>query len=248
MKKKYVVNILLAILTIVLIFSITKLILFYREVYINKKLNSDLINEAVEINKIIDGNEEIEKISIDFTKLSNTNKDVVGWIRFNNDKVNSPFVQSSDNSYYINHSFNKQKNSLGTIFMDYRNNTLKDRNVVIYGHNSVSGTMFGSLKQALKKEFFDTKGNEIIEIIDLNNNIYHYEIFSIYTITKEEYYITTDFESDDKYLEFLNTIKKRSIIKFDTELTALDRILTLSTCNGAAGTSTRLAIHAKLVD
>ena len=132
--------------------------------------------------------------------------------------------------------------------MDYRNRSLKDKNVVLFGHNSASGTMFGSLKEALKADFFDKKENRIIEIIDVDNNVQHYEIFSIYSITKEEYYITTDFATNEEYMEFLDTIKVRSIKRFESDLSNTDTILTLSTCNGVSGTSRRLVVHAKLIN
>lgn len=61
----------------------------------------------------------------------------------------------------------------------------------------------------MEKDFFNTKENGIIKIIDANNNPSTYEIFSYYTIDKEEYYIKTSFLSDSEFIEFLNIIKKK---------------------------------------
>ncbi|MCH5167783.1 MAG: class B sortase [Erysipelotrichales bacterium] len=247
MKKNIKINILLVILVFIFLFSIIKITLFYVDENSNKNIHDELIMNSVDIKKITDGDEKIDKVSVDFKSLLDINKDIVGWIRFNDDKISYPIVKSTDNSYYLNRAFNKKKNSLGSIFMDYRNNTMRDKNIVIFGHNSTNGSMFGSLKDVLKDNFFENEKNKTIEIIDLNNNVYHYEIFSVYVTVKEEYYITTDFETNNDFLEFLRNASRRSIIKFNTNLSESDRILTLSTCNGVAGTNKRLAIHARLI-
>lgn len=46
-------------------------------------------------------------INVDFNSLKRTNPDVVGWLKVNGTNINYPFVQSSDNDYYLTHSFNK---------------------------------------------------------------------------------------------------------------------------------------------
>ena len=132
--------------------------------------------------------------------------------------------------------------------MDYRNrSSFQDRNVVLFGHSMLDKTMFGSLNDVWKKDFFNTKENGIIKIIDANNNPSTYEIFSYYIIEMEEYYITTSFDSDKSFNKFLKTIKGRSKKKFDVELTSNDKILTLSTCYGTTGTTKRQVVHAKLI-
>ena len=71
-----------------------------------------------------------------------------------------------------------------------------------------------------------------------------WQIFSVYKIEEETYYITTDFDNDLEYETFLNTIKSRSIYDFSTNLTVDDKILTLSTCYSE---KERTVVHAKLL-
>ena len=73
--------------------------------------------------------------------------------------------------------------------------------------------------------------------------LYNYHIFSIYKVAAEDYYIQTDF-NDETYIDFLNTIKKRSINNFNIELNKDSKILTLSTCTD--GNKYRLVVHAVL--
>ncbi|TKH78710.1 sortase, partial [Bacillus cereus] len=77
---------------------------------------------------------------------------------------------------------------------------------------------------------------------------YDVEVFSVYTTTTDFYYIETDFENDAVYTSFLKEVQEKSLYKTDTELTANDEIVTLSTCDYALDPEAgRLVIHAKLV-
>ena len=129
--------------------------------------------------------------------------------------------------------------------MDYRNNSFNDKNVVLFGHANLDRTMFGSLGDVFKDEFFDKKDADIIYIYDTNNQLIKYKIFSYYIIESEEYYITTHFSSDSSFQGFINTIKNRSYRDLGVDVSVTDNILTLSTCAGTSGTSRRRVIHAK---
>ncbi len=248
-RKLKVRNIILLILIIIFLVSSTTLVLYYIDSFKNKKLNNKLVDEfIIPTNKDSEENEEEEvlpEFTIDFEKLLKYNDKAVGWIRYNQDKINYPIVQANDNDYYLNRSFDKKYNQLGSIFLDYRNKNLNDRNVVIFGHNTSDGTMFGSLNDIFSKDFFADTNNNYIQIIDTNKNIFTYRIFSYYTIQKEEYYITTDFKDDNEFQKFINTIINRSYKNFNIQVQTTDNILTLSTCHGSSGTSERTVIHAK---
>ena len=71
-----------------------------------------------------------------------------------------------------------------------------------------------------------------------------WQIFSVYKIEEESYYITTNFDNNEEYITFLNTIEDRSLYNFNTTLSSSDRILTLSTCYSD---TVRTVVHAKLI-
>lgn len=183
-------------------------------------------------------------IDIDITELKEKNSDTVGWINVNNTNINYPFVQTKDNSYYLNHSFDKKYNEAGWVFLDYRNNNdLNNKNTILYAHSRLDKTMFGSLSKVLKSSWYNNKDNHIIRLsTDTENTLW--QIFSVYKIPEESYYITTNFNSNKEYTKFLNTIKQRSIHNFNTNLDANDKILTLSTCYSD---TERTVVHAKLI-
>ena len=83
------------------------------------------------------------------------NSDVVGWIQVAGTNINYPIVQSNDNDFYLNHSFDKSINGAGWVFMDYRNNPSSfDKNTIIYAHSRVDGSMFHTLRNVVKESWF----------------------------------------------------------------------------------------------
>ena len=72
-----------------------------------------------------------------------------------------------------------------------------------------------------------------------------WQVFSVYTIQAESYYITPNFSDTNSYQTFLNTLKSRSEVQFSANLNTNDKILTLSTCQDNFGH--RVVMHAKLI-
>ena len=196
-----------------------------------------------EINSDINDNETIETMDLDLNNLKNINSDTVAYLKVESTNINYPVVKSNDNEYYLNHSFNKNKNQEGWIFLDYRNNINNlDNNTIIYGHNRLTGTMFGTLKNLLNKSYQEST-NHYIYLTTENNN-YVFEVFSTYITSNESYYLKTTFKNDNENLKFLNTLKSRSTYNFNIELNSDDKIITLSTCSGS---NDRMVVHGKLI-
>ncbi len=188
----------------------------------------------------------MDMMSVDFNELKEKNSDTVGFIKVNGTNINYPVVQTSDNSFYLNHAFDKTLNNAGWIFADYRNDMVNfGRNTIIYGHGRLNNTMFGSLKNILKSSWYDNKDNYIIKFSTPTENTL-WQVFSVYSIKVESYYITTDFDNLDEYNTFLQTLKGRSQKNFNTSVNVNDKIITLSTCQDVAG-SGRVVMHAKLI-
>lgn len=263
-KDRVFLLILLLFFSTVLIFSAFKVIEWFSDNNstdkVIKKINSDVkVDEIIdnENTEVIDEEPtEPEKVSdyfyyityplinVDFENLLKTNNETVGWINVNNTNINYPFVQGINNTYYLNHSFDKSYNSAGWVFMDYRNNKeMNNRNTILYAHGRIDKTMFGSLYKTQYPAWYQNKSNHVIRISTPSVNM-SYQIFSVYKIEEESYYIQTDFTTDDVYLEFLNTIKERSKYDFNVVLGASDKIITLSTC---ANDKERYVVHAKLI-
>lgn len=209
----------------------------------NDKIIKD-IDKQIEIKK--EDIKEEPKYLIDFKTLKEQNEDTIAYLKVPGTDINSVVVKGENNTFYLNHNFNKEFNYAGWIFADYKNKfDGTDKNIVIYGHNQKNGSMFGTLKNVLKEEWYKNKANqEIILVTENGENIY--QVFSVYNIPNEEYYINTEFNSESEYAKFLSIIKDRSIYDFKINLSKNDSILTLSTCK--SGGKERIAVHAKKKD
>ena len=183
-------------------------------------------------------------IQVNFEELKKKNNDTIGWIQVNSTNINYPIVQTENNNFYLTHSYDKTENEAGWVFMDFRNiPDFSSKNTIIYAHSRLNKTMFGSLSKVLKKSWYQNKDNHIIKISTPQENSL-WQIFSVYKIEEETYYITTDFQDDNTYLDFLTTLKSRSKYEFDTNLNETDHILTLSTCYSD---TERTVVHAKMI-
>lgn len=246
MKRVYVVGMIL--FAGIFLFSITGIFSYHKDAGQNAEEIKEVIREVVW--RMPEGREEETEPAvqqIDVARLKQINEDAIGWIEFHKPYINNPLVQTSDNSYYLKHSFRKKENAAGSLFMDCRNESLDDRNVVIYGHNMLDRTMFGSLKDVFEEEFWEEpEYDRIIRITDTEQQVRKYKIFSYYITGEQNDSCTASFSDAAAYAEFLREITARSLRKLDVAVTADDHILTLSTCAGAAGTNKRRVIHAKL--
>lgn len=242
-KNKLIPTIFLIFFIGLLIFSGTKIINYIIESQENKKITEE-IEKLVTIEEDQE-NKEGNKYSIDFDNLKERNSDTVGFIKVNGTDIKHIVVQGNDNSYYLYHNFNKEKNSAGWIFADYRNKfNGTDKNIIIYGHNMKNGTMFSSLKNILNDEWYKKEENRSITFSTENENSI-YEVFSVYQIESEDYYMKTEFKNNGEFNKYIETMKSRSKYNFNVDVDENDNILTLSTC--ADNNKYRVVLHARKI-
>lgn len=185
-------------------------------------------------------------INVNLNYYTQKNTETVGWLQVNGTKVDYPIVQHEDNDFYLNHDFYKRKTKAGWIFGDYRNNFKNfNNNTIIYGHNLINNTMFGTIPDLLNKNWLANKNNHYIKLSTLTTNTI-WQVFSVYKIIPTTDYLQINFNSTTSYQNFLNTVESRSIYNFNLNLDYTDKIITLSTCDDT-GTK-RVVVHAKLIN
>lgn len=187
---------------------------------------------------------KMKLIDVDFSELEKTNSDVAGWIQVNGTNINYPFVQTTDNDYYLTHSFNKKYNQAGWVFLDYRNNVKSfNKNTIIYAHSRLDKTMFGSLKNLLQSDWYSNTNNHVIKLSTKNQNTL-WQVFSVYHIPTTSDYLKVNFKNNSEFTSFTKMLQNRSVYKFNTTVTEKDKILTLSTCYK---NDQKMVMHAKLI-
>lgn len=255
MKSKRAVNLLiLGVAVLVFLVSFTKLITIMHEYHRGDTEYHKLIEGYAEDafpseedtrETGVEGQVSIPRNPIDFKGLKQINEDVIGWVNIEATGSSYPITQGDDNSYYLTHTFQKTNNIAGCIFMDCENSKdFTDKNTVIYGHNMKSGSMFGGLRKF--KEQKETFDKSHYFWIYAPGKVYKYEIFSCREVpaTDKSYQIT--FNSDDDFLNYVNTCMDNSFIKHALPITENDLVVTLSTCTWRS--DLRLIVQGKLIE
>ena len=176
-------------------------------------------------------------------QLKSINEDFKFWLHIPDSEVSYYVMQSDDNEFYLHHNLYKKYSDSGACFLDYRcNSDTMEGHTIIYGHTMNDLSVFGKLRDYLKKDFFDSHRYMYTVAED---GVTMWRVFSVYNTTTDEYYIETWFANDATYLKFIENLSAKSKYKTNTVLTPKDDVLTLSTCyRPVGGAKGRLTIHA----
>ena len=176
------------------------------------------------------------KILSQFADIYERNNDFIGWLTIDNTVINYPVMQiEGDNSYYLSHSFDKDSDNNGTLFVDGRNDVVnRDVNIIIYGHNMRSGNMFGGLKSYLDEDYMLL--HQMIQF----DTIYETGTYKVVGVGLSEveyqdddafrYYNFLDAADEDEFEYYIDELKQLIVVG-DMDVEYGDELLTLSTCN-----------------
>ena len=162
-------------------------------------------------------------------KVENNKEDYsIGKITINGTIINEEIVQGNDNVFFLNHSTDGKKNTIGSTFLDYRNNKY-DRKILIYGHNSktLNNIPFHDLEKYLNKSFLQK--NKYVDL-DLFGEKSKWEIFSVMIVKSGDNTHMKITFNDKEWLGHLNWMKKNSIYNTGVGVNLKDKVLTLQTC------------------
>lgn len=231
-----------------IVFSAYKIIRWQAETDATNELIRVLQNSTVISITTEEENQTIEDpttlIEADITSLKTSNNDTVGWIYLPGTSINYPFVQTTNNDFYLRHSFNQRWNTAGWVFLDYRNSkNMDDRNQIIYAHGRIDGSMFGTLESVITKEWQEKKENHFVKTVTEESSSL-WQVFSTYETENTTDYLITNFNNDTQFENFLSMIKNRSNYNYHIDVATTDKIITLSTCTKTNG---RIVLHAKLI-
>jgi len=227
---------LLKFISIILIIFVT----FCLTLWLIDSQNITSISEEILKKSEIKKDENTNTISVNFDNLTTINENTIGWLSISNTNISYPVVQSKDNDYYLTHNFYNENSDSGWLFADYRNNFNNlSQNIIIYGHNRIENTMFGTLKNLLKEDWY--KNDQTIYFNTINNKM-TFKVFSMYTIKAEDYIPTTAY-TQEELDKFIEEALEKSIYDFDINMDNTDTIITLYTCTN--NNKDRIIIHAK---
>lgn len=185
--------------------------------------------------------------AVDFASLQEVNPDIIGWIIIPGTEISYPILKGSDNEYYLNHTFEKQENYAGSIFVDYRQAAdFSDPNTFVYGHNVFHGTMFAELEKFKDPQFYEE--HPYFFVYTPNGN-YRADIMSMYSTMAYSESYKIGFTHSEFFMDYVNMVKGLAevprVVPFEKE----DTMITLSTCSyeqGGVASDARYLLHAKL--
>lgn len=178
-QNKVLYYVILVILLGILVFSISKIVSYFKQQADAEDMQAGVQDEFVtpgddDATTPVtpddgedDGDKEVEKepepvkpepesISVDFAGLTSKYPDVVGYIYSAYTGINYPIVQSSSNDYYLTHDLKGNVNNNGSIFMEHLcSSDFSDQNTIIYGHNMKSGLMFAHLTNYKSQSYYN---------------------------------------------------------------------------------------------
>ena len=195
-------------------------------------------------NPISGANKDFESMRAALAGLSAQYPDLYGWITVQDTHIDHPVMQSSDNEWYLDHSYKGTYLVTGSIFADYRcsRTILRNYNTVMYGHNITTGDMFHDVTKFLDEDFFYNKKIYVYTM----DGVYVYEPFAIFEARSDFNYFRTEFMNEDDFISFARQMRDSSKFVRDIDFKSTDRILTLSTCTNGAQTQ-RWCLQARLV-
>ncbi len=198
------------------------------------------LQELVEVSEAqSDGNSSIR---FDAEALMAQNSDFAGWLAIPGTTVSFPVVQGSDNSFYLNHGFNKAYSSYGCPFLDIRTPVDGD-NVIIHGHNMGNNRteMFSPLLRFQNSKFASEHKTACFSVSSSNTQV-QYELFAVVNFNSnvELNYFFSNFTDQNHREEYVCFLKEHSL--YTTDFTPEGDVLILSTCNRTYGKDNRLLL------
>lgn len=219
--------------------------------------------------EVIDETEEINvtpvvntPLSIDFDALKAVNPDTKAWIKITGTPLNNVIVGTDNDDYYLDHDFYGNESISGTIFSSRRNKwDGTDENIILYGHNMISGDFFGYLGHYVPKDYSKEpcafyKVHPTLMIATPDGGSETYKIFAGMLVNTQSQYgevfkytNKTKFRDKDDFNNFVLEIMDRSWFFTDVDLTYGDQLVTLSTCLWPLGkdVDTRWVVFARKV-
>lgn len=230
-----------------------KLISYHHANNTNKKLADNVVSEASKSDDENTDSSDIPspELDIDFEELFKESSNAVAWVHVPSVSISYPVVQGDDNDFYMDHMFNDEFSWSGSIFLDYKNESIEDLHTILYGHHMQDGSMFTGLLEYDSEEFFKEQKEDNCNYfyIYTEKATYTYEIFCVTDVTfaenPEAYNIVIN--NKDGLKQYIDVITPLALYDTGVTVDENDTIVTLYTCQYDSSSKVRHLVHGKLV-
>ena len=172
----------------------------------------------------------VGEIQVDIKGLQQVNKEVVGWIYFEDGLISYPILFSGDNEKYLKRNYMEKYMASGSIFLEAASAPdFSDHYTLLYGHNMRDLTMFGKLRYYKSRPGY-YKEHGYFHIITANAD-YRYKIFSCKQVASESEIYSVIHKNTPGLEAYAKTfLIPGSVINEPTDIKDNGHVLALSTC------------------
>lgn len=194
-----------------------------------------------------------ESNSARFAALRDQNSDFIGWISIDGTNLDFPVMYAPDNKdFYLRHDFNKEYSVYGVPYLDEKT-TLgandQSENLIVYGHNMKTGTIFGCLTGYKKAEYYSEHPR--IEFDTVYGDA-TYEVFAAFTIdvVADTSFVYNQYIDMDEttYNEYVDEVISRSDVNTGIRPSYGEPLLTLSTCEYSSDNGRYVVVARRVTD
>lgn len=174
-------------------------------------------------------------------KLKDINPEIVAWVKIPHTNIDYPVLQHKEDNendqYYLYRDYNKDYSQYGSVFIDYRSD-MNSKNIILHGHHMIDGSMFSDLVKygGADPDIGFYKGSPYIYFSTPEEDCV-YEIISVLKTPQDNSnndffnYMVGNFSTNRDFLNYLYSIRIRSMINCPVSSNENDQLLTLSTCS-----------------
>lgn len=197
--------------------------------------------------------EGAESNSAKFAALRDQNSDFIGWISIDGTNLDFPVMYAPDNKdFYLRHDFNKEYSVYGVPYLDEKT-TLgandQSENLIVYGHNMKTGTIFGCLTGYKKADYYSEHPR--IEFDTIYGDA-TYEVFAAFAIdvVNDTSFVYNQYVDMDEtaYNEYVEEVISRSDVDTEIRPSYGEQLLTLSTCEYSSDNGRYVVVARRVAD
>lgn len=166
-----------------------------------------------------------------YQKLYEANNDMIGFIYLDDNHQYPILMREDDQNYYLHKDFFGKDDKNGSVFTNVSSSFGKQGISLIYGHNMKDGSMFASISNWKKQDYFDSNKTMRIDTLFEESD---YEVVAIAIINMDDSFKYYDYVGslDETTFNIWRDNFESYVIRGSlSSLTYKDTIVELSTCS-----------------
>ena len=198
-------------------------------------------------------NGESETVYTKYDELRAQNDDLIGWVSVDGTPLSYPVMYTpEDGQYYLHRNFEKEYEYSGLPFVDERCSIRPaSQNIIIYGHNMSSQTMFSTLLKYEDPDYFQE--HPIIRFDTIYEEGQYQIAFVMHGKAYMEgeegyrYYNFIDPASEEEFNDHIAHFRELSLYDTGVDVSYDDHFIMLSTCEYSQKNG-RMVVVAKKIE